>query len=86
MRGIAEIIMQLMRKVPELEPMAYVLIAVIAVKLFLTIPAIDIEIPSNWFGIFILGVFAVTMIIHVIRKKKKSAATKEDANSGNDRQ
>jgi YkoY family integral membrane protein len=86
MRGIAEIIMQLMRKVPELEPMAYVLIAVIAVKLFLTIPAIDIEIPSNWFGIFILGVFAVTMIIHVIRKKKKPAATKEDANSGNDRQ
>ncbi|WP_295746432.1 TerC family protein [uncultured Limosilactobacillus sp.] len=85
MRGIAEIIMKLMRKVPELEPMAYVLIAVIAVKLFLTIPAIDIEIPANWFGIFILAVFAVTFIIHVVRKKVKPT-TKEETNSGNDRQ
>lgn len=67
MRGIAEIIMRLMRKVPELEPMAYVLILVIAVKLFLTIPMIDIEIPSGLFGGFVVLVFAVTIIIHFIR-------------------
>lgn len=71
MRGIAEIIMNLMRKIPELEPMAYVLIAVIAIKLFLTIPAIDIEIPSGLFGIFILAMFFVTLLIHVIRRKAK---------------
>lgn len=85
MRGIAEVIMKLMRRVPELEPMAYVLIAVIAVKLFITIPAIDIEIPSNWFGIFILVVFAVTLIIHFVRKKKTPTTPEEETNSGNDR-
>lgn len=85
MRGIAEIIMQLMRKVPELEPMAYVLIAVIAIKLFLTIPAIDIEVPSDLFGIFILVVFAVTFLIHVVRKRRGSANSKEDTDSGNSR-
>lgn len=71
MRGIAEIIMNLMRKIPELEPMAYILIAVIAIKLFLTIPAIDIEISSGAFGIFMLGMFAVTMIVHFVRKNIK---------------
>lgn len=70
MRGVAEIIMKLMRKIPELEPMAYVLIFVIAIKLFLTIPAINIEIPSGIFGIFILSVFALTIIIHFIRRGK----------------
>ncbi|WP_367341337.1 TerC family protein [Limosilactobacillus sp.] len=68
MRGIAEVIIKLMRKIPELEPMAYVLIAIIAVKLFLTIPAIGIEIPSDWFGLFIVGIFAVTLVIHFIRR------------------
>ncbi|MCI5812491.1 MAG: TerC family protein [Lactobacillus sp.] len=70
MRGVAEIIMRLMCKVPELEPMAYVLIFLIAIKLFLTIPAIDIEIPSGQFGIFIVGVFIVTFIVHFIRNPK----------------
>ncbi|WP_251545683.1 TerC family protein [Limosilactobacillus caecicola] len=70
MRGIAEVIMKLMRRIPELEPMAYVLIFLIAIKLFLTIPAIDIEIPSGQFGIFVVGVFIVTFIVHFIRNPK----------------
>ncbi|WP_267201262.1 TerC family protein [Limosilactobacillus kribbianus] len=70
MRGVAEIIMRLMRKIPELEPMAYCLIAIIAVKLFLTIPAIDIEIPSSIFGIFMLVVFILTIVIHFVRRSK----------------
>ena len=70
MRGVAEIIMKLMRKIPELEPMAYALIFVIAIKLFLTIPAIDIEIPSQYFGIFMLIVFGLTIIVHFIRRGK----------------
>lgn len=73
MRGIAEVIMKLMRKIPELEPMAYILIFVIAIKLFLTIPAIDIEISSGVFGIFILAVFVITIIIHFMRNPKKRA-------------
>lgn len=71
MRGVAEIIMKLMRKIPELEPMAYCLIFVIAIKLFLTIPAIDIEIPSQIFGMFMLAVFALTIIIHFVRRNKR---------------
>ncbi|WP_295731333.1 TerC family protein [uncultured Limosilactobacillus sp.] len=70
MRGVAEVIMRLMRKIPELEPMAYVLIFLIAIKLFLTIPMIDIEIPSGQFGIFIVGVFVATFIVHFIRNPK----------------
>lgn len=68
MRGIAEVIMNLMRKVPELEPMAYILIAVIAIKLFLTIPVIDVEISSGAFGLFIVAMFAVTLIVHFVRR------------------
>ena len=70
MRGVAEIIMRLMRKIPELEPMAYVLIFLIAIKLFLTIPMIDIEIPSGQFVSFIGGVFIATFIVHFIRNPK----------------
>lgn len=72
MRGVAEVIMRLMRRIPELEPMAYVLIIIIAVKLFLTIPAIDLEIPASLFGIFILIVFAVTFGIHFLRRGRQS--------------
>lgn len=71
MRGVAEIIMRLMRKIPELEPMAYVLIFIIAIKLFLTIPAIDVEIPADIFGMFMLFVFVLTIIIHFVRRKNK---------------
>lgn len=71
MRGVAEVIMRLMRRIPELEPMAYFLIFIIAIKLFLTIPAIDIEIPSGIFGIFILLVFVLTIVIHLVRRKTK---------------
>lgn len=71
MRGVAEVIMRLMRRIPELEPMAYFLIFIIAIKLFLTIPAIDIEIPSSIFGIFILLVFVLTIVIHLVRRKTK---------------
>lgn len=70
MRGIAEFIMKLMKKIPELEPMAYILIAVIAVKLFLTIPAINIHIGSGPFGLFIVAVFVITILIHLARKKE----------------
>ncbi|GEK29527.1 TerC family protein [Furfurilactobacillus siliginis] len=68
MRGIAEIIMNLMRRIPELETMAYVLIGVIAVKLFLSIPAIDIEIPAPIFGLFVLSAVGVTFVIHFFRR------------------
>lgn len=67
MRGIAEVIMRLIDIVPELEVMAYFLIGLIAIKLFLTIPMIDIEIPAAAFGIVVLVSVVVTLIVHKVR-------------------
>ena len=67
MRGIAEVIMRLIDIVPELEVMAYFLIGLIAIKLFLTIPMIDIEIPAAVFGIVVLASVVVTLIVHKVR-------------------
>ncbi|KJW11747.1 TerC family protein [Levilactobacillus spicheri] len=72
MRGVAEVIMKLMRRIPELEPMAYVLIGLIAIKLFISIPAIDIEIPATVFGLVVVGAIVLTLIIHVIRQRRKN--------------
>lgn len=66
--------MKLMRRIPELEPMAYILIGIIAVKLFISIPAIDIEIPATLFGFVVLGAIVVTLIIHMIRKRRRKQA------------
>lgn len=71
MRGVAEVIMALMQKIPELEPMAYYLIAIIAVKLFLTIPQIDIEIPASLFVLILIAAIGITLAIHFYRAKKK---------------
>ncbi|MHA8138527.1 TerC family protein [Lactobacillaceae bacterium Scapto_B20] len=70
MRGVAEIIMVLMKKIPELKSMAYVLIGFIAIKLFISIPAIDIELPPLLFSGIVFITVVVTMIIHMVRKKK----------------
>ncbi|KIC05064.1 TerC family membrane protein [Ligilactobacillus ruminis DPC 6832] len=67
MRGIAEVVMRLMEILPELEVTAYILIALIAVKLFLTIPMIDIEIPAALFGGIVLASLAGTVVVHKIR-------------------
>ncbi|USS87217.1 TerC family protein [Fructilactobacillus cliffordii] len=72
MRGIAEFIMKIMKRIPELKTMAYVLVFMIGVKLFLSIPAIDIEIPATWFGIFVIAAIVVTLIIHFIRQRRNS--------------
>lgn len=69
MRGIAEIIIQLMKKIPELEVMAYALIILIAVKLFISIPVIDIEIPAAVFGIVVLIALMITLIVHQVRRR-----------------
>ncbi|MBW1604879.1 TerC family protein [Lactobacillus sp. Sy-1] len=70
MRGVAEIIMLLMKKIPELKSMAYVLIGIIAVKLFISIPAIDIELPPLLFSGIVLVTVMITMLIHFMRKKR----------------
>jgi len=78
MRGVAEVIMKLMQRIPELEPMAYILIGLIAVKLFISIPAIDIEIPAALFGVVVVGAIVITLIIHVIRKRRRTRAKQDE--------
>ena len=70
MRGIAEVIMRLMELVPELEVMAYALIIVIGIKLFLTIPEIGIEIPAPLFGGIVVVAIVITLVVHRIRSSK----------------
>lgn len=70
MRGVAEIIMRLLEIVPELEVVAYGLIALIAIKLFLTIPAIDIEIPAVVFGAIVLLSILGAIIVNRIKNNK----------------
>ncbi|MGR3742387.1 TerC family protein [Companilactobacillus sp. DQM5] len=70
MRLIAEVISSIMNKIPELISAAYILIFFIAIKLFLTIPFIGIEIPSYLFLIFTILVFVITIVLHLINNKK----------------
>lgn len=77
MRGVAEIIMALMAKIPELEVMAYALIAIIAVKLFLGIPMINIEIPNNVFALIVAGAVIVALVIHFVRQARAAESKRE---------
>lgn len=79
MRGIAEVIMSFMNRIPELQDMAYFLILFIAIKLFLSIPAINIHIPNIIFVFVLIGAIVVTLIVHSMNVKKanKSVKSKE---------
>ena len=70
MRGIAEVIMRLMDIVPELEITAYFLVGLIGIKLFLTIPMIEIEIPAGIFGGMVLALLALTVVAHKFRDQR----------------
>jgi YkoY family integral membrane protein len=71
MRGVASVFLKLIDRIPELETAAYVLIAFIAIKMFLSIPMIGIEISHTLFFAIILLIFGVTIIFHFTIKKKK---------------
>ena len=70
MRIMASYISKIMDVIPELENTAYFLIILIAIKLFLSIPQINIHLP-NWifFLIIVLAVIA-TFIVHKYNETK----------------
>ena len=70
MRGVAEIIIKLMDIIPELEPMAYVLIGIIALKLLLALPPLKWEMPNTAFAIIVFAILGLTIIFHFWRVKK----------------
>ena len=71
MRGIAEVIMSFMQKIPELQDMAYFLILFISIKLFLTVPAINIHIPNIVFVFVLIAAIVVTLLVHRYNVKKE---------------
>lgn len=70
MRGVAEIIIKLMEIIPELQPMAYVLIGIIALKLLLALPPLHYEMPNTAFAIIVFAVLGLTIIFHFWRIKR----------------
>lgn len=70
MRGVAEIIIRLMEHIPELEPMAYILIGIIALKLLLNLPPLEFEIPNSIFALIVFGILGITVLFHFWRIKK----------------
>ncbi|SFB25827.1 MULTISPECIES: hypothetical protein [unclassified Bacillus (in: firmicutes)] len=73
MRGVAGVFLKLIDSVPELETTAYILIAIIAVKMFLGVFGIHID--HIYFFLLLLITFVATFVIHYMNKKK--AAEKE---------
>ncbi|MFD1929837.1 TerC family protein [Sporosarcina siberiensis] len=68
MRGIAGVFLKLIDKVPELETTAYILIAIIALKMGLSVIHIEIS-HYVFFGILIVT-FIATFIVHRINLRK----------------
>lgn len=68
MRTVATVFLKLLEKVPELETTAYVLIAIIALKMLAGVAGW--EMPHWLFFVIIAGAFAITFIIHYINKSK----------------
>lgn len=69
MRGVAQLIISLMKNIPELELMAYYIVLVISIKLLISIPLINIEIPDSYFTIFIVFIILGTILIHYYKSK-----------------
>jgi YkoY family integral membrane protein len=69
MRGVAGIFLKLIDRIPELETSAYILILLIAAKMFVAV--FDIHVPHAAFFIIILLTFGATFIVHYMNKKKE---------------
>ncbi|MFY4776070.1 TerC family protein [Metabacillus sp. RGM 3146] len=68
MRGVAGVFLMLIEKVPELETTAYLLIAIIAIKMALTV--VHIEIPSTIFFIILVVMFGATFVVNKMKSSK----------------
>ncbi|MFD0767882.1 TerC family protein [Bacillus sp. CGMCC 1.60114] len=81
MRGIAGVFLKLLERIPELETTAYILIAIIAVKMFLSV--IHIEMPHWMFFMILVIAFGATFILHYMKTSRQTreevaASKKED--------
>jgi YkoY family integral membrane protein len=69
MRGVAQVFVTLIERVPELEKTAYILIALIGLKLGVTL--VGIEVPDLLFFSVLIIVFFGTFIVSKFNKKEK---------------
>ncbi|AGX41674.1 TerC family protein [Clostridium saccharobutylicum] len=70
MRGVAQIFVVLIEKVPELEKTAYILIALIGLKLGVTL--VGIEVPDLLFFSVLIIVFLGTFVVSKFNKRNES--------------
>jgi YkoY family integral membrane protein len=70
MRGIAGVFLKLIDRIPELETSAYILIAIIAIKMFLGVFGIHID--HIYFFLLLLITFGATFVVHYLNKKKET--------------
>jgi YkoY family integral membrane protein len=67
MRGVAGVFLRLIMKIPELESAAFILIAVISIKMFLSI--YEIHIGHGLFFAILAVIFGYAIGLHYYRKK-----------------
>ena len=70
MRGVAEVIIKLMEIIPELQTMAYVLIAIIALKLLISLPPLNFKLPDTVFAAIVFSTVALTILFHYLRQAR----------------
>lgn len=70
MRGVAEIFVTLLEKYEELNTTAYVLIAIIGLKMMASV--FGVHVPEYLFFLIIIVVFSGTFILHHHKKRKKN--------------
>ncbi|PLR81065.1 hypothetical protein CVD25_06690 [Bacillus canaveralius] len=75
MRGVAGVFLKLILKIPELETAAYILILLIATKMFASVWGFHLD--HIYFFLIILITFAVTFAVHYNNKKKASVNKEE---------
>ena len=71
MRGVAQVIIKLMEIIPELQTMAYVLIALIAIKLLVSLPPLNYKVPDIAFAVIVFGTVGLTIIFHYVRQTRQ---------------
>lgn len=78
MRGVAQVFLKLIEKVPELEKTAFLLIAIIAAKMMAG--AFGYEMPHVLFFSILIVVFVGTIILSAIRKRRHPASEAKSEN------
>ncbi|WP_347552553.1 TerC family protein [Pseudalkalibacillus hwajinpoensis] len=72
MRTVAGVFLKLIEKIPEMENTAFVLIAIIALKMFLSV--FDIHVPHFAFFGIIVAAFLGTFVVHYYNNKNRPYA------------